>query len=395
MQKIILQFAFVIGFVGSSIAQDFTDIEKNLVYSAAYHINGAKKIQSISYFDELGKPTQSQSWDLSTNTIWATQTLYDFQGRPSLQSLGAPIGTGQTFSFKDSFILQTNNTSAYGLSNFTGGNNENPDEVGKGSSQETATLGWYYSDNNDREPYQDVTGRPYSKTIYSTLNPGQPLRVVGGNKVDTNNDGTIDGWAQSYSFSMPAAQELSQSGAFGAAGVAFENTGVDYSSMKIIKTVSRDVRGIENVVFTDTDGNTLAAARSGGSATRDMNITIEEQGFVDIHVPAGSNVGFTVSNASAVTVYNLITEDSPITPSNSLANGFYRVAVNNPDTYVAGSINVSYHENYYDYSLNEYDQANRLIASYQPLDKLKSIFKYNALGQLIYSKSPDEGEVRF
>ena len=85
-----------------------------------------------------------------------------------------------------------------------------------------------------------------------------------------------------------------------------------------------------------------------------MSITIGEQGFVDIHVPAGSSMGFTVStNGNSVTTHSLITE-ATVSPSNGLPNGFYRVSVNNPETYDTGSpVTVNYQENYFDYALNE------------------------------------------
>src|SRR5690606_14940692 len=58
------------------------------------------------------------------------------------------------------------------------------------------------------------------------------------------------------------------------------------------KTVVRDVNGVESVVFTDSDGNTLAAARSGnedGRAPAPYTVVspIGAQGFVDIHIPVG------------------------------------------------------------------------------------------------------------
>ena len=67
------------------------------------------------------------------------------------------------------------------------------------------TLGWYYSPSNTdtHEPgnnYQDVTSYPFSRTIYSELNPGAALKTIGGNKVDTNNDGTPDNWLQGNTF---------------------------------------------------------------------------------------------------------------------------------------------------------------------------------------------------
>lgn len=55
--------------------------------------------------------------------------------------------------------------------------------------------------------------------------------------------------------------------------------------VKATKTVVRDVHWVETVVFTDSDGNTLAAARSGnedGQSTTPYKVLspIGEQGFV-------------------------------------------------------------------------------------------------------------------
>ncbi|MEO0902552.1 MAG: hypothetical protein AAFY00_11230, partial [Bacteroidota bacterium] len=322
--------------------------------------------------------------DIITNKVWVSQTLYDYQGRAALSTLNAPVGT--TFGFRSSFMRDSGN-STYSLADFES-NPSNPSAVGTA----TNTLGNYYStanDNNDHpgNSYMDITSYPFSRTIFSALNPGVPLKTIGGNKINGQ-------WPQAYTFAMRAGQELAQS-------VAFGETKYAASDYKIHKTVSRDVHGNENVIFTDSDGRTLAAARSGGTTSRTMSMDVLEQGFVDIHVPQGSSMGFTVTtNGHAITTHNLISETT-VSPSTSLPNGFYRVSVNDLDNYdVSSPVTVNYKENYYDYSLSEYDKAGRLIASYQPLGttkatKPKTTYEYNALGQLTYTKSPDEGEHYF
>ncbi|MDC6390946.1 hypothetical protein PP182_19830 [Maribacter sp. PR1] len=354
---------------------------RNTITTWSYDLNTQVKASSKSYFDDLGKLEQTQSWDVKSDSIWASALLYDEFGRPTLQTLSSPIREGLTYQFKEGFIKKSDDVTDYDVTDYDGTNSETPAAVGDAPE----TLGYYYSDNNTREPYQDVTSYPFSKTVYSELNPGKPLRNLGGNKVNGE-------WPQSYTFSMKASGELSQTPAFGESG---------YNTLETTKTVSRDVHGVENVVFMDTDGKVLAAARSGseGTTSPSMTVTIPEQGFVDIHIAEGIT-GFTVSNSSAVTVYDLITE-APISGSTStLGNGFYRVAVNNLDTYVPESIGVTYTVNYYDYSLNEYDEANRLVTSYQPLGatkatKLFSTYEYNTLGQLQRTTSPDEGTAEF
>ncbi|OWW23516.1 hypothetical protein B4Q04_20165 [Zobellia sp. OII3] len=358
---------------------------RNTITTTTYDISEISKTSSKLYFNEIGKIQQTQSWNREYNSIWASELMYDYFGRPALSSLSAPISNGSIFQYKEGFI-RNDDGSVLTLDDLEI-NPSNPPNIGGIIN----TLGWYYSNNNYRENLQDITEHPFSRNVYSTLIPGKILTSVGGNRIDSNGDDEIfwysDAFLKSYTFTVQASQELSQS-------LAFDDQ--KYNSIQVLKTVSRDVHGNENVVFTDTDGKVLATARSGGSQSRTMTVSIGEQGYVDIHVPQGDNMGFTVNLPGGVTyrVYNLITEgisnDSPLA-----SNGFYRVAVNDPDNY-SGGVTVTYKENYYDYTLNYYDEANRLVKSTQPLGReLETIYDYNTLGQLVYSKSPDEGESWF
>ncbi|MGW9686761.1 RHS repeat domain-containing protein [Flagellimonas sp. 2504JD1-5] len=351
----------------------------NTVQTTTYDAAGTRTSKTKVFHDDLGRLVQSQALDTETNKVWASEIKYDAQGRPVIQTLSSPINSNGVMNHKTNFMLKTNG-SEYSVSDFES-NPSNPAVVGS----QTNSLGWYYSDSNSSEAYQDITEHPFSATEYSTLNPGVPLRLIGGNQINGQ-------WPQAYSFTMRASQELAKSVAFGE---------TQYENHKILKTVVRDVHGNENAVFVDSDGRTLAAARSGGTASRSMSIDIGEQGFVDIHVPQGSNMGFTVTaNGHTVTTHNLITEGT-VTPSTSLSNGFYRVSVSNPDNYdPANPVTVNYNENYYDYSLNEYDETGRLTAVYQPkgdskATKPKTSYEYNTLGQLIKIVSPDEGTSEF
>lgn len=384
------KFNIIIGFVFGlwSHAQELppepaVDSDKNWTSSIGYDLLGNTLSKGVSYFNDLGKSTQSQSWDLLTNKVWASQVLYDAQGRPVFSTLSAPIGTG--FGLNDTDFLLDFSNSAYTLNDFdVGGMVDNPSMVSASSK-----LGAYYNDNPD-DTFQDNTWYPFSRVVYSDLNPGAVKKTLGGNKANGQ-------WLQSYSFSMPAAQELSNSRAFGNSA---------YNDDRITKTVSRDVNGVETVVFIDGDGNTLAAARSGNEEDPSlgqyyMTSTINEQGFVDIHIPVGCS-GVTLLNnptGSSLKVYDLVTEDRVYTSLSSLPSGIYRFAVNNPDTFVYeenNQVRLRYYVNYYDYALNTYDKAGRLLKSTQPLgDELESTYTYNSLGQLLETTSPDEGTARF
>lgn len=359
---------------------------QNSILSKSFDINETLKSAAKGYYDQLGRSIQRQTWGLKTNDTWASQTMYDEAGRPVLETLEAPIREGLDFVFNPDFVKKSNSTLNYDLMDFTEDKVEVPNEVGI----EENTLGWYYSNSNNREQYQDVTQYPFSKSVYSKLNPGATLRIVGGNKVDTDNNGQVnnlDRWAQSYSFKMIASNEL----------VDFSTlTSTPYDLIQIVKTVSRDIHGVENVLFADVSGKVLGSARSGaeGIESNEMDLFIGESGYVDVHIPAGI-IGFTVSAPSSVTVYNLITEQTEDSGTQNLTNGFYRVLINDLELYESNSIYVRYKVNYYDFSLNQYDDADRLVASYQPLDQLKTSYKYNSLNQLIKTESPEGGISRF
>ncbi|MFI1772531.1 RHS repeat-associated core domain-containing protein [Thalassobellus citreus] len=499
----------------------------NWISSVNYNLNGNTVSKSVGYFNTLGKATQSQSWDVLSDSIWTSQTMYDYQGRPALQTLSAPIG--KTFGYKLDFFRNSSNN-PYTTANFDS-SLESPSTVG--GTNQSNTLGWYYSNYNSHEKYQDVTSYPFSRSIYSKLNPGTVLKTIGGNKVKVN--GT-DKWVQGYSFNMPVAQELHY--AFGSshfpsqkvtedvcvsppsiaphyyymydlAPVNIDDCSLNTASalikvkldiqqnieyqinkiykinvmgsglgyykiinktqvtnpniftflgfvscgpyntctdiyikadfIKATKTIMRDVNGIESVVFADSDGNTLAAARSGNEDNPNRKkysvlSPIGAQGFVDIHIPVGcnGNINFVAPSGTTFNIFDLVTEtklngDTPITASfYYLKAGIYRIeqvtsSADNKLPYTkinngtidlvqpATNVAVRYNVNYYDYSLNFYDKTGRLTQSVQPEGfdatlnlttptrnhALTSTFAYNTLGQLQNASSPDEGKAWF
>ncbi|MDH7445718.1 RHS repeat domain-containing protein [Aquimarina sp. 2201CG14-23] len=459
----------------------------NWISSISYDISGQTLHKSVGFFNNLGKATQNQTWDVISGKVWGNEVLYDFHGRTSFSTLTAPLNSTGLFTYDSNFLKE--NSGNYDVLDFDQGSFiENPKIVSTSSK-----LGAYYTNNTTNE-YQDNTSYPFSRTIHSKLNPGAVKKVVGANKIEGD-------WLQTYVFSMPAGQELSKSRAF---------NNPNYEDIITTKTVSRDAHGIENVVFTDNDGNVLASARSGNEEginnyTTNNRIIIKDQGWVDFHVPQGcQNIALLDTSISTNTtttttsgggsggssdcfsnadgtinldddindcigariqeyesknvnskksikdkkeefadsferieisydnlpeglyyrVYDLITEEviMQVNPGVYTAtNGFYRAELRYGITHTfpapwSGTYHVSYSlddnpslfdlenreygvshcQNYYDYALNYYDKTGRLTKSTQPKSSnLKSEFSYNSLGQLLETKSPDEGEAKF
>src|SRR5690606_25642549 len=133
---------------------------------------------------------------------------------------------------------------------------------------------------------------------------------------------------------------------------------------------------------------------------------IGAQGYIDIHIPKIGLPGFTITNpvlsvSGPLKIYDLIEEaflETVNTPLNnqSRPSGFYRISVSNVEAYaeyvkegIGSLIEVSHMVNYYQYSLNYYDKAGRLVKNVQPMGG-ESTFLYNSLGQLLEASSPDE-----
>src|SRR5690606_32180961 len=175
---------FILMFSGAAVVSQelppgpIQDGDKNWASAIGYDLNGQTVSKGVSYYNGLGKGTQSQGWDILRDTIWASQTLYDYHGRPAFQSFSAPIGT--SFGYADGFIRDLLFNQPYTTANFEWSENS-PSMV---SPDTPNTLGHYYSNNNTSEPYQDITSYPFIRTVYSRLNPGAVKKVLGGNKVN-------------------------------------------------------------------------------------------------------------------------------------------------------------------------------------------------------------------
>lgn len=403
---------------------------RNWTRFKSYDITGKLIGSGKNYYDDLGKLEQSQSLDIKENKIYANQTLYDTQGRPALQSLAAPITSGESYMFKEGLVKKANGTV---ITTSDLDENGTLDPTIASSSE----LGLYYN-NNSQEPLMDKTDRPYARSVYSTLNPGAVKQAVGGNKQN-------GAWRRGYSFSMAATQEMyyvygynsfprnpSVASTYSNISAVLNDSNKHIVWLKAGKTVVQDVTGSnESVVFTDADGKTLGAARAGGNQKYDALSLIGEQNFVDVHIPIGCDgTASLLGNTSDYKIYDLKTE----LPNGDISKaGFYRIEYTGSKvltkshalTYIdkasntnaiqpvmADAVGIRYKVNYYDYSLNYYNTVGQLTSSLQPLgfdnscltslkptvthnENLKSFYSYNTLGQLMHTKSPDEGEAWF
>lgn len=173
------------------------DTTRNWIQSRAYDDEGRIITEAKQFFDNRGRPTQSQAKNLSGGVVMASQTIYDKYGRPAITTLPAPIraseqtqaveecgnniqlGQDLYFIYKNDFITKSN--LPYSYMNFDNvgfiSKMNNPDGL---DNTQPGTLGWYYGPNNvsnaivDQtknqqrfiEPYVAQTNYPYTRNVY-------------------------------------------------------------------------------------------------------------------------------------------------------------------------------------------------------------------------------------
>lgn len=364
------------------------DDDKNWVVKKYYNESGNLVSSSKSFTDFLGRPTQSQVKNYQENKVLASQTLYDDMGRPVLNTLPATTDKNY-YCYQDNFITnysgQEYSVNDFDLPNYSNsttsisaGERDNPRAV---SSSEEGTLGWYYSNNNDLEPYQATTSYPYSRVEYDVNNPGRVKR-----KSKSGNKFKMGSGTETQSYAMPASGELFYVFGLGGGWILGESM-YDY---QVVKSIVVDSQGQERISFTDGSGKQVASCYSGalnGVNQNNLAVTsyISELGYIDIHLPSGcettlelynsnasGNVGGDVVykildlNTNRYVLFNGEEEFSGTQPN--LSSGYYRIIeVSNFAVDGLVDIGITYELNYYDFSLNYYDKAGRLVRTVSPL----------------------------
>ncbi len=244
-----------------------TDAAMNWVQTQSYDEHGTIIAGSKSFFDQRGLPLQSQTLNRTENNVLVSQPLYDAFGRAVLNTLPAPIQRSG-FSFKDDFV-QTTDGAVYDFTHFDeGAKRISPDAIG---SSRVGTLGWYYSDSNNVEPYVAASAFPYSRDEYYEDGSGQIKRSAGAGYAHRLGAGH-----EIYSHNFPIQQELDgdyltirNAHVFpGSPLASWENCGVS--------TVTIDPNGRSVVAFSDADGNVLASAVPGSDApSRSVDVSLE------------------------------------------------------------------------------------------------------------------------
>ena len=251
----------------------------NFIEQTAYDEYGDVLSQGRAYFDDRGRPVQSQHKNLSKNRVMAAATLYDAYGRPVISTLSAPIisngsdesvdecgqviaGQGVTFAYQADFVQDADN-GTYDNSDFDLDSDTNQEESPAPVGVQEGTLGWYYSDQNTAEAGVATTKYPYRRMLYhrdgsgemkGTALPGNYHRAGSGHVATANTISVSDGdpYLNSYFSSRATVTGLPALTSY--AGLFF-------------KREATDVNGYRTVVYLDQGEQALMILYFGDQAT--------------------------------------------------------------------------------------------------------------------------------
>ncbi len=264
--------------------------------------------QLRTYSNRFGYLVQSQSKNFASNTVLATETVYDAQGRSVLQSLAAPTGNSQV-QYQGKFLQAADGTS-YDYADFdlpaasgAAGEVNNPKPVGNQAN----TVGRYYSTFYTADGYVPTSAFPYRRIEYAA--DGTVRRLA-----DAGEQRRLGSGHEARLFQVNAGQELNY---FYGGRRSFEvnpqpNDPLNDQPGRTLtqhinatKTVSIDPDGLRTISYHSASGLLLARCVSGRPETYPCpNLSVRHTlytgsraqlldefgtGSVNIHLPAATS----------------------------------------------------------------------------------------------------------
>ncbi|MEM7162997.1 MAG: hypothetical protein AAF487_11230 [Bacteroidota bacterium] len=165
------------------------DEELNWIYSRVFveaeadPEQGVKIGERMNYANGLNQSLINQSLS-NENGLIINQSLYDYSGRPVLQTLPCPVDYQTSFGFNPLHLMKDEaSQDLYGPQHFDECSNYLfPHEALDNST----TVQAYYSDNNTDDPIADAEGYPFARTVFGNdgrvkeqSSPGLSLKLNG------------------------------------------------------------------------------------------------------------------------------------------------------------------------------------------------------------------------
>lgn len=227
---------------------DQFDNDKNWIYSRNFvegepnHGSQLRIGEGITYANGLLMGRQSQAKNQSQNEVLGSQTIIDYNGRPSLQSLSAPLGKNYfTYEYN---LLKNSSNGLYQTSDMDGDlKYKNPSEVGLQSK-----INSYYSNSNSDLSIPNAENRPYAQSIFYTDGLGRLKAQAGAGKTFDLHDG---GRVTKYYYAKATDKELLK---------VFGDEAPPAPSVD--KIITLDANGVGSIAYKDENERIIATCLS-------------------------------------------------------------------------------------------------------------------------------------
>ena len=233
------------------------EINKNWQYSSSFAEDGKKK-EMVSYFDGSLRNRQSVIKSNTTQQAIVGETIYDYQGRPAIQVLPAPIAQG-VIKYYSAFNKSTKaGLPAYSRKDFDLDIDTTICTPPTDPMDSTLTGGaYYYSEKNaDKAGFQSYLPNarqyPFTQIEYTPDNTGRIRRQSATGKdfqLGSNHEAK-------YYYGQPEQIQLDR---------LFGSEVGDYKHYK--KNMIVDANGQISVSYLDQAGRTIATSLAGNSPT--------------------------------------------------------------------------------------------------------------------------------
>ncbi len=265
------------------------DLCRTWATTTTFDENGNVVSVGKQFFDQFGRPTQSQQKTMSNNNVLASETVYDAFGRATGNTLIAPTYQNN-LCYKNDFFAHHNGVGHYLINDFDAASTKNnPRAVG---NQNKGQLGWYYSNNNNEEYSVPADSLPYSRVEYSDdplgrvvkqSGVGENHRMGSGHEVSTlyeNSGLELNQVFPKFSNELKDDFTLKK----------YTSTDVNSNLKNIHKTTSINQDGKLSFTFTDNFGKVAATCVEGGDSVAcdngyGINESLSVSSFVQVHVP--------------------------------------------------------------------------------------------------------------
>ncbi|KKO90752.1 hypothetical protein AAW12_14500 [Sphingobacterium sp. Ag1] len=377
--------------------------DMNWIINRAFNASGTVVSESKTFYDDLGKQLQQQSKNLEYGHIMARQLLYSIYGKAVGTTLSAPTNNA-SFAYKSDFFT-TNTGAVYSFRNFgryldaTGGKQDKTESADAVGGTVEGTLGWYYSNANNWEPYQDITTLPYSLGTDASNGNGIFSRVANvGNELRMGKN------REDISFSVPITGELELYESIRSKYFTDAQVGGRVAVDSAIRIMSVSLDADRNAgISIAIDGRTVMSALAGTDLTITKSIGVGINSNAYFPVLATQAVTFSGGAANLVDYARNEALSNVSSGASTLNKGLYELRTS------TGPQTISYNLGLGTISMNFYDQLGRLrasippegvkkllnggLANYATLESIPFVktFEYNAQGLVIASTGPDHG----